>query len=209
MSIKKTSLAIAGAMLLTSGAFAQDTSLSFFIASQGSRDGGNLGGIAGADMICKSLATAVGQGDKDWKAYLSTTGKDGINAKDRIGAGPWYNAKGIMVAMNVTNLHSDNNNLSKENSLTETGMMINGIGDDPNRHDILTGTNLDGTAGGSTCMNWTSNAEDVTANIGHHDKQGRGINPTSWNNAHMSLGCSLPNLITTSGNGSFYCFAAN
>lgn len=186
-----------------------DTSLSFFITSSGSGDGANLGGLSGADMICQTRATAVGQGGKYWKAYLSTIGDSGVNAKDRIGAGPWHNAAGVMVAMNVDDLHSDNNKLSKENSLTEGGMMVNGRGDSPNMHDIITGTNLDGTAGESTCMNWTSNAEDGSANAGHHDRQGGGANPTSWNNAHMTRGCSQPNLIATGGNGFFYCFAAN
>tara|TARA_R110002096_G_scaffold416576_2_gene619345 strand:+ start:167132 stop:167761 length:630 start_codon:yes stop_codon:yes gene_type:complete len=209
MSIKRTTLAIAGALIIAGSTAAQDTSLSFFITSKGSGDGANLDGLAGADMICKSLAASVGQGDKDWKAYLSTIGDGGVNARDRIGAGPWYNANGVMVAMNVDDLHSDNNKLSKEYSLTESGMMVNGRGDSPNQHDIITGSNLDGTAGESTCMNWTSNAEDGSANVGHHDRQGGGANPTSWNYAHMSRGCSQPNLIATGGNGYFYCFAAN
>ena len=209
MSIKRTTLAIAGALIIAGSAAAQDTSLSFFITSKGSGEGANLGGLAGADMICKSLAASVGQGDKDWKAYLSTIGDGGVNARDRIGAGPWYNANGLMVAMNVDDLHSDNNKLSKENSLTESAMMVNGRGDSPNMHDIITGTNLDGTAGESTCMNWTSSAEDGSANAGHHDRQGGGANPTSWNYAHMTRGCSQPNLIATGGNGYFYCFAAN
>ncbi len=208
MSIKKTTLAMAGALFVTSGAFAQDTSLSFFITSKGSGEGANLGGLAGADMICKTLAATVGRGDKDWKAYLSTIGDGGVNAKDRIGTGPWYNAKGVMVARNVADLHSDNNKLSKENSLTETGMMVNGRGDSPNQHDILTGSNLDGTAGQGTCMNWTTSSEDGSANVGHHDRTGGGANPTSWNFAHMSSGCSQQNLIATGGNGYFYCFAA-
>jgi hypothetical protein len=209
MSIKRTTLAIAGALIIAGSTAAQDTSLSFFITSKGSGDGANLDGLAGADMICKSLAASVGQGDKDWKAYLSTIGDGGVNARDRIGAGPWYNANGVMVAMNVDDLHSDNNKLSKEYSLTESGMMVNGRGDSPNQHDIITGSNLDGTAGESTCMNWTSDAEDGSANVGHHDRQGGGANPTSWNYAHMSRGCSQPNLIATGGNGYFYCFAAN
>lgn len=208
MSIKTAVLAITGALILTGSAAAQDTSLSFFITSKGSGDGANLGGLAGADMICKSLASTVGQGDKDWKAYLSTIGEGGINARDRIGMGPWYNANGLMVASSVDDLHSDNNKLSKENSLTESGMVVNGRGDSPNQHDIITGSNLDGTAGVSTCVNWTSSAEDGSANTGHHDRVGGGANPTSWNFAHMTRGCSQPNLIATGGNGYFYCFAA-
>jgi len=187
----------------------EDTSLSFFITSKGSGDGANLGGLSGADMICQMRGVAVGQGGKYWKAYLSTIGEGGVNAKDRIGAGPWYNSKGVMVAENVADLHSDNNKLSKENSLTETGMVVNGRGDEPNMHDIITGTNLDGTAGEGTCMNWTSNAETGGANAGHHDRQGGGANPTSWNAAHSTRGCSQPNLVATGGNGYFYCFAAN
>jgi len=207
MSIKRSALVLAGVFFIAGSAAAQDTSLSFFITSKGSGDGANLGGLAGADMICKSLATAVGQGDKDWKAYLSTMGAGGVNARDRIGAGPWYNANGVMVASSVADLHSDNNKLSKENSLTEGGMVVNGRGDSPNQHDIITGTNLDGTAGESTCMNWTSNAQDGSANTGHHDRTGGGANPTSWNFAHMTRGCSQANLIATGGNGFFYCFA--
>lgn len=209
MGIMKTSLAVIGTLLISTTVLAQDTSLSFFITSNGSGNGADLGGLAGADMICKSLATAAGHGDKDWKAYLSTIGDGGVNAKDRIGAGPWYNAKGVMVASSVADLHSDNNKLSKENSITEMGMVVNGRGDTPNMHDILTGTNLNGTAGPSTCMNWTSSAETGGANVGHHDRTGGGANPTSWNNAHMSRGCSQPNLVATGGNGAFYCFAAN
>lgn len=209
MSIKKISLAIVGALIIAGSAQAQDTSLSFFITSKGSGNGANLGGLTGADMICKSLAATVGQGAKDWKAYLSTIGEGGVNARDRIGDGPWYNAKGVMVAKNVADLHSDNNKLSKENSLTENGMVVNGRGDKPNMHDILTGSTLNGNAGESTCMNWTSSAEVGGANTGHHDRQGGGANPTSWNNAHMTRGCSQANLIATGGNGYFYCFAAN
>ncbi|HPF47920.1 MAG TPA: hypothetical protein P5227_09695 [Emcibacteraceae bacterium] len=200
---------VIGTSLIGGVTLAQDTSLSFFITSKGSGKGADLGGLAGADAICKSLATAVGQGDKNWHAYLSTIGPDGVDARDRIGSGPWYNAKGVMVARDVADLHSDNNKLSKENSLTEAGMMVNGRGDNPNMHDILTGSMLDGTAGPSTCMNWTSSGEDGSANVGHHDRQGGGANPTSWNFAHPSRGCSQPNLIATGGNGYFYCFAAN
>jgi len=193
----------------------QDTALSFFITSVGSGDGANLGGIAGADAHCKTLATAVGAGDKIWRAYLSTQTDDGKakeNAKDRIGSGPWYNAKGVMVAKDVADLHSDNAKLSKENSLDEKGNEVNGRGDSPNQHDILTGSNLDGTAfddgTNHTCANWTSNSAG-TAQAGHHDRTGGGANPTSWNSAHGTRGCSQENLIGTGGNGYFYCFAAN
>ncbi|MCC3859860.1 hypothetical protein [Pseudemcibacter aquimaris] len=212
MKISKVVIGVAGAVVLCTGAMAQemseDTSLSFFITSMGSGDGGNLDGLAGADAICKNLASNVGQGDKDWKAYLSTNGDRTVNARDRIGAGPWYNANGVMVAMNVDDLHSDNNKLSKENSLDEAGNMIKGRGDSPNQHDILTGSDLMGMSTENTCSNWTSSAEDGSGNVGHHDRTGGGANPTSWNFAHPSRGCSQTNLVATGGNGYFYCFAA-
>jgi hypothetical protein len=188
--------------------------LGFFITSVGKGDGANLGGIAGADAHCQALAKAAGAGNRQWRAYLSVAASDGqpaVNARDRIGAGPWYNAKGVMVAQSVADLHSDNNKLGKENSLTEKGTVVNGRGDTPNQHDILTGSGLDGTlatgAGDTTCRNWTSNAEG-SALVGHFDKVGGGTNPTSWNSAHPSKGCSQPNLVATGGAGYFYCFAA-
>ncbi len=193
---------------------AQENQMSFFITSEGPGDGANLGGLEGADQHCQQLAEAVGAGDLTWRAYLSTSATDdmeAVNARDRIGTGPWYNAKGVMVAENVDDLHSDNSKLSKEVSLSEKGEMINGRGDDPNMHDILTGSQLDGTSftsdGDHTCMNWTSNAEDGSAQVGHHDRTGGGENPTSWNSAHGSRGCSQANLQATGGNGLFYCFA--
>jgi hypothetical protein len=189
----------------------QDTSLSFFITSAGSGNGANLGGLAGADKHCQTLAAAAGQGSKTWHAYLSAdaaAGQPAVNAKDRVGRGPWYNAKGVRVAENVADLHSDNNKLSKENSLTEKGAVVNGRGDNPNTHDILTGANLDGTLiPNTTCSNWTSTAADGKAQVGHHDRQGGGTNPTSWNSAHASSGCSQANLVGTGGAGLFYCFA--
>lgn len=188
--------------------------LGFFITSVGKGDGANLGGLAGADAHCQALAAAAGAGNRTWRAYLSaaaTNGQPAVNAKDRIGPGPWYNAKGVMVAQNVADLHSDNNKLGKEHSLTEKGAVVNGRGDTPNTHDILTGSNLDGTlatgAADTTCRNWTSNGEG-SAMVGHHDRQGGGANPTSWNSAHPSKGCSQQNLIATGGNAYFYCFAA-
>jgi len=191
----------------------QDTSMSFFITSAGSGNGANLGGLAGADKICQSLATAAAQGTgKTWRAYLSAdaaAGQAAVNAKDRIGPGPWYNAKGVRVAESVADLHSDKNKLSKENSLTEKGAVVNGRGDTPNTHDILTGSQLDGTLQpNSTCSNWTSTAADGAAMLGHHDRQGGGTNPTSWNSAHASRGCGQANLVATGGAGLFYCFAA-
>jgi hypothetical protein len=192
------------------GAAQANPQMSFFITSAGSGDGANLGGLAGADAICQNLAKAVGAGNKQWRAYLSTQGANAVNAKDRIGPGPWFNSKGVQIAANVAELHSDKNNLTKETQLTEKGTVVNGRGDTPNQHDILTGSNLDGTtfpAGEDhTCNNWTSNSTG-SAQVGHHDRQGGGANPTSWNNAHASKGCSQQNLIATGGNGYFYCFA--
>jgi hypothetical protein len=184
---------------------AQGNSLSFFITSTNPGKGGDLGGIAGADAHCAALAKAAGAGDRQWRAYLST---DKEHAKDRIGSGPWFNAKGVQVAANVADLHSDNNKLSKENSLTEKGAVVNGRGDKPNEHDILTGSNLDGTSSGKTCNNWTSSGADATATVGHHDRQGGGANPTSWHAAHDSKGCSLDALRGSGGAGYFYGFAA-
>jgi hypothetical protein len=192
----------------------QTQPLGFFITSAGSGDGANLGGLAGADKICQTLAEAAGSKGRTWRAYLSASAsgsQPAVNARDRIGAGPWHNAKGVAVAQNVADLHSDNNKLSKENSLTEKGATVNGRGDSPNTHDILTGAQMDGTltpgTADTTCKNWTSNS-DGSALVGHHDRQGGGTNPTSWNSAHASKGCSQAALVGTGGNGLFYCFAA-
>ena len=194
---------------------AQDTAgrMSFFITSAGPGKGADLGGLAGADKHCQQLAQAAGAGSRTWAAYLSASaaeGKPAVNARDRIGSGPWFNAKGVQVASSVADLHSDNNKLSKEVSLTEKGAMVNGRGDSPNRHDILTGSQLDGTAfaagSDTTCGNWTSSGEGA-AQVGHHDRVGGGANPTSWNSAHASRGCSQQNLQGTGGDGLFYCFA--
>jgi hypothetical protein len=189
-----------------------DSSMSFFITSHGPGNGADLGGLAGADAHCQRLASAVGAGNKTWRAYLSTVaagGRPAVDARDRIGEGPWYNAEGVMVAESVEDLHSENNALNKDNSLSETGAVINGRGDDPNRHDILTGSQLDGTVSpaGNTCENWTSSAGDGSAEVGHHDRQGGGQNPTSWNFAHSSRGCGQADLQSTGGDGLFYCFA--
>jgi hypothetical protein len=188
----------------------QTPPLGFFITSVGSGDGANLGGLAGADKHCQTLADAAGSRGRMWRAYLSAS-EPAVNARDRIGSGPWHNAKGVAVAQNVADLHSDNNKLSKDNSLTEKGATVNGRGDNPNTHDILTGSQLDGTlatgTGDTTCKNWTSNS-DGSAMLGHHDRQGGGTNPTSWNSAHASKGCSQANLVATGGAGLFYCFAA-
>ena len=189
--------------------------MTFFLANIGPGDGADLGGLEGADRHCQALAIGAGAGDKTWRAYLSTSATDdmpAVNARDRIGAGPWYNAKGVMVASSVEELHSESNNLTKETVLNEKGEIVNGRGDEPNRHDILTGSQLDGTAfpddgQDHTCGNWTSQAEDGSAHVGHHDRVGGGDNPTSWNAAHGSRGCSQANLQGTGGDGLFYCFA--
>jgi len=193
----------------------EQAKLGFFITSRGLGDGANLGGLAGADAHCRKLAEAAGAGDRTWRAYLSA-GPSGdqaaVNARDRIGAGPWHNAKGVQVALDVADLHSENNKLSKENSLTEQGGVVNGRGDTPNEHDILTGTQEDGRAFSNgedhTCGNWTGNGEG-SAQVGHHDRIGGGPNPTSWNASHGSRGCGQDNLQGTGGNGYFYCFAAD
>jgi hypothetical protein len=210
LSILTISLAVNSAMAQSG------TPASFFITSAGPGDGANLGGLAGADRHCQTLAAAAGLEKKAWRAYLSTTASGGqaaVNARDRIGTGPWYNVKGVKVAEDVANLHSDANQLGKENSLSEKGEVINGRGDTPNRHDILTGSQLDGTAASgdadTTCGNWTSNANTGSASVGHHDKTGGGPNPTSWNSAHGSRGCGQADLQGTGGDGLFYCFAAD
>ena len=188
---------------------AQGPGLGFFITSVGSGKGADLGGLEGADKHCQQLAQAAGAGNRTWRAYLSAGGAKPVHAKDRVGAGPWQNAKGVVVATSVADLHSDSNKLSKENSLTEKGAVVNGRGDTPNTHDILTGSNLDGTLAGDalTCNNWTSGAEG-SAQAGHHDRTGGGQNPTSWNSAHPTKGCSQDNLVATGGAGLIYCFAA-
>ncbi|MDT8397828.1 MAG: DUF1554 domain-containing protein [Pseudomonadales bacterium] len=185
----------------------QDTSMSFFITSTNMGDGGNLGGLAGADAHCAALASAVGSTGKTWRAYLSTTGANGVNARDRIGSGPWFNVKGELIANNVADLHYSNTNLTKQKSLTEKGTVNNGVGDSPNQHDVLTGTNPDGTASNLNCNNWTSNAADVQATVGHADRVGGGPMASSWNASHVSRGCGAENLVASGGNGYFYCFA--
>jgi len=193
----------------------QSANMSFFITSAGPGYGADLGGIGGADAHCQDLAYGVGQGDKTWRAYLSVMARDGRpaeNARDRIGSGPWHNFNGVVVARDVTDLHSESANLNKETALTERGAVVNGRGDTPNQHDILTGSNLDGTVytgeGHTACDNWTSSADGAgAARVGHFDRQGGGENPTSWNSAHNSRGCSQANLVATGGNGYFFCFA--
>jgi hypothetical protein len=200
--------ATAATLTIAAPAVAQDAaSMSFFITSTGPGDGANLGGLAGADAHCQQLAEAAGS-TGTWAAYLSA---EGVNAKDRIGAGPWQNFKGDVIATDVANLHSDSNNLTKQTGLTETGGMVKGRGDEPNQHDILTGSNADGTlAAGQTCGDWTSNGEG-SAILGHFDRVG--INDSaemkSWNSSHPSRGCSQDNLVSTGGAGLLYCFKVN
>jgi hypothetical protein len=189
------------------------TGMSFFITSVGLGNGADLGGLAGADKHCQDLAAAAGAGDRTWHAYLSTSGADGkapVNARDRIGSGPWYNANHVLAASNVADLHSDSNNLNKQVSLNEKGEVVNGRGDTPNRHDMLTGSRPDGTAftgdKNLTCNDWTASGQG-SAQLGHFDRQGGGDLPTSWNSAHASSGCSQANLRATGGDGLYYCFA--
>jgi hypothetical protein len=203
---------------LAGGALAQQSSdMTFFITSVGSGNGADLGGLEGADRHCQQLAEAVGAGGHTWRAYLSTQAsgdQPAVDARDRIGAGPWQNAQGVVIASSVDELHGDNG-LNKETGLTERGEMVNGRGDTPNMHDILTGSQPDGTAFDAsedrTCANWTSSA-DGAAIVGHHDRRGlRDDAPSkSWNSSHSSRGgCSQDALQGTGGNGFFYCFAAD
>jgi len=196
-------------------AFAGD--MSFFVSSAGSGKGADLGGIEGADRICRTLAEAVGAGGRTWRAYLSTQGPGAVNARDRIGAGPWVNAKGVVIAKNLAELHGANH-LTKQTALTEKGEVVNGRGDTPNMHDILTGSKPDGTAFGDgvdrTCANWTSSGAG-SAMVGHSDRTGldESAPAKSWNSSHPSRGpgggCSQDDLKSTGGNGRLYCFAAD
>ncbi len=195
----------------------QPQPMTFFVTSVGLGDGAKLGGLEGADAHCQKLAAAAGAGDRTWRAYLSTQaegGKPAVNARDRIGEGPWHNAKGAVVARDQAHLHGDTvdlarlgNLITKNNALTEKGDRVNGVGDAPNMHDILTGSQPDGRAytdsADHTCKNWTSNSQGA-AQVGHSDRNGGGI---SWNSVHPSRGCSQPDLVATGGAGMFYCFA--
>lgn len=233
-----TKVAIAGLAIVLAGgvAFAQEgpsENMSFFITSAGSGDGANLGGLSGADQHCQNLATAAGVTGKTWRAYLSATGENGgapIHARDRIGSGPWYNYNGVQVAASIEDLHSDNNNLTKETSLTEQGGMVNGVGDNPNMHDIITGSTADGRLAPAvpapparsqpadspdrmpvnmTCNNWTTSTTDWNSftKVGHSDRMGGGPAGPSWNSSHESHGCSQTQLTASGGAGLFYCFA--
>ena len=211
-------IACAAAAAIGLGAAAQaQNATTFFITSAGPGKGADLGGLEGADRHCQALAQAAGAGGKTWRAYLSTQGANAVNAKDRIGRGPWQNAKGAVVAKDVADLHGASNNLNKDTALSEKGEVINGRGDTPNRHDILTGSQSDGTAftgaDDRTCGNWTKSAAGA-AMVGHHDRQGLNTSPPmlSWNSSHPSRGpdggCSQADLKSTGGDGLFYCFAA-
>ena len=208
-------VAVASIALLAFGveAAAQTSSsgMSFFVTSTGSGKGADFGGLDGADKFCQTMAAAAGAGGRTWHAYLSTQGAQAVNAKDRIGTGPWQNAKGVVIAKDVAELHGTNN-LNKQTALTEKGEGVNGRGDTPNKHDILTGTQPDGTAfAGSddkTCGNWTKSGEGI-AIVGHHDRTGLDTTPPalSWNSSHPTRGCSDDALKSTGGAGLLYCFA--
>jgi hypothetical protein len=212
------SILIPVALLWLSGTASGQSSagnMSFFITSAGSGKGADLGGLAGADQLCQMRAQAVGAGGKTWQAYLSTQGAGAVNARDRIGSGPWVNAKGIVIAKDVAELHGQNN-INNETALNEKGEKVNARGDTPNMHDILTGSQPDGTAFAAgedrTCGNWTKSGAG-SAMLGHHDRQGLGTDEASrsWNSSHPSRGpdggCSQNDLKSTGGNGLLYCFA--
>lgn len=193
-----------------SAALAQDSAMSFFVTSTNPGTGGNFGGLAGADAHCTTLAEAAGVTGKTWKAYLSTSTE---NARDRIGTGPWVNAAGVTIAEGVDPLHGAGNSITKETALTERGEVVNGRGDSPNRHDILTGSLPDGTvAAGMTCEDWTSNGPEAVGMVGHHDRRGLDDSDAakSWNSSHSSRGgCGIEALRGTGGDGLLYCFATN
>lgn len=213
-------VAAAGLLALTVNAGrAQTAEMTFFVTSAGSGKGADLGGLAGADAICQRLAQAAGAGARTWRAYLSTQAADGaaaVNARDRIGAGPWRNAKGTVIASSVADLHGAAASLTKQTALTEKGEIVNGRGDTPNQHDILTGSQADGTAFGPgedrTCGNYTRSGAEGAVMLGHHDRSGLDDTPPSksWNMSHLSRGgCSQDALRSTGGAGLLYCFAAN
>jgi hypothetical protein len=223
---RHTVVVAAAALLIAADARAQgggtpaqpQQPMGFFITSVGIGDGANLGGLEGADRHCQTLAAAAGAGSRTWHAYLSgasAAGQPPVHARDRIGNGPWYNARGSLIANNIADLHGDihrdRNSINKEFALNEKGAPVNGRGDQPNQHDILTGSDshgrsLLGSAATTTCNNWTSNAAG-SAMVGHHDRSGGGN--SSWNAAHSSRSCSQADLVATGGAGLFYCFAIN
>jgi hypothetical protein len=193
-----------------------DKKMNFFLTSAGSGKGADLGGLKGADAQCQNLAKAAGAGNKQWRAYLSTTAsgnEKAVNARDRIGKGPYYNAKGEMIAKTIDDLHSDQNKLNQKTALTEKGTMVNGRSEKPNMHDILTGSDSHGRAvavkDDTTCGNWTKSGADGSAIVGHHDREGLSphLAAKSWNFSHGSRGCSQQALASSGGDGRFYCFA--
>lgn len=219
MTVVRIGAPLAACVMLFCGvpAYAQQTNMSFFVTSAGPGRGADLGGLAGADRHCQQLASSVEAGAKTWHAYLSTRGAGAVNARDRIGKGPWVNAKGVTIAKDVAELHGTNN-LTKQTALSEKGDVTNGRGDTPNRHDILTGSQADGTAfpdgQDRTCRNWTSSTQGA-AMLGHADRTGLNEDPPqkSWNSSHPSRGseggCSQADLVSTGGAGLLYCFAVN
>jgi len=218
-ALRMSALAVTSLVLLgVTSAQSQQANMSFFVTSVGMGKGADLGGLAGADGHCQQLAASVGAGGKTWHAYLSTQGNGAVNARDRIGKGPWMNVKGVVVATSVDDLHSANSKLSKQNNLSEKGDVINGIGDTPNRHDILTGSTSDGKAFPAdkdmTCKNYTSSGQGSVM-LGHNDRRGLRDDDQSksWNSSHPSRGaeggCSQADLVSTGGAGLLYCFAVN
>jgi len=208
--MRRLLLVAAAALAATGAALAQDAKMSFFVTSVGSGKGADLGGLKGADAHCASLAEAAGVTGKEWHAYLSTAD---VDARDRIGKGPWVNAKGEKIADDVASLHSDTNAITKQTALNEKGEVVNGRGDKPNRHDILTGSKPDGTKiADQTCGDWTLSGAEGAAMMGHHDRTGldESAAAKSWNSSHASRGgCSQEALKGTGGDGLFYCFATN
>src|SRR5688572_11648186 len=202
-----TLMMLALSTAVTAPVSSQGQPMTFFVSSAGSGSGGNLGGVAGADKLCQTLGAKAGAGNRMWRAYLSTSNPD-VHARDRIGSGPWHNAKGVLIASNVAELHSDKANINNDTALDEQGRVINPPGG-PNRHDILTGSTAEGRATTMTCQNWTSSAGDQSAMLGHHDRLTFGKPGSPWNAAHPSKGCSQENLVATGGAGLVYCFAAN
>jgi hypothetical protein len=213
------SLAAVALLALMAGSAQSQQQMSFFVTSAGPGKGADLGGLAGADRHRQQLAQTVGAGAKTWRAYLSTQGNNAVNAKDRIGRGPWMNAKGVVIAKDVADLHSASNNLTKQTALNEKGEVINGRGDTPNRHDVLTGSQADGTAftgdADRTCGNYTKSTGPGAVMVGHSDRTGLDESPPakSWNSSHPSRGpdggCSQNDLKSTGGDGLLYCFATN
>ena len=207
----KRAIGLAAATLACSlaAAAAQDNAMSFFVTSAGPGKGGDLGGLAGADAHCAALAEAAGVTGRTWAAYLSTSE---VDARDRIGDGPWHNARGELIAESVAALHGDGNAIAKATALDETGAVVNGRGDQPNRHDILTGSLPDGTAAPETCEEWTSAGAETAGIVGHHDRTGLDDSEAarSWNSSHATRGgCGIEALRGTGGDGLFYCFAAD